>query len=683
MTREPSQQFNQGRQASAGFSNSSQTAQLQSPQYGSAQTREGGGTNENDLVITPGQLTKLGEGNDAQTKYIHWPHTDKSGVTLGKGYDIGSRSENQVVSELLAAGMGREQAVKISKGAGKKGQEANNFVRRHKNDIGEIDTSVQYALLSTMLEKYKGDAKAVATSTTAKKDRNGYYTNARGREVKDGAKAGTYVLSAAQWDNLHPAMVELLTDLKYQGGYYLYQRVASINKRLIENDGNHLAQFKSLLPLFEVSRGLSPMDKYGTRIGEAKGNKSTFYNQSSEDLQGASTRRNRIRLAYIKHIISALENGGNVTMQGGNSSDTQQEPQTNSGESTSPTNTNSSSSESSSSGNNNSDPSKAIGKGVVKASSLNVRKGPGTNNSILFPLSKGTEVKIYSKEGNWLMIGANQWVHGNYVEQTETPQSPTAKGSVNVPRLNVREGAGTNFKRLRVITKGTEVEIFEESGDWLRIGENQWIHGDYVTKGSASSTESASVSASSLNVRKGPGTQFDKIKSIPQGTKVEIIKREGDWAQIGDGQWVHGGFLSTGNQQSTQTSGDNNPTTPRKEGFDIDAAVNTLNSNATARSRGLCALYVRYALDAGGLKTAGHRGNANAYFRNLPALGFTAVNTTTYQKGDIVVFDKIGKHKYGHIAMWNGSQWVSDFRQRNIIVANAYRSARQQVYRWQ
>jgi hypothetical protein len=36
-----------------------------------------------------------------------------------------------------------------------------------------------------------------------------------------------------------------------------------------------------------------------------------------------------------------------------------------------------------------------------------------------------------------------------------------------------------------------------------------------------------------------------------------------------------------------------------------------------------------------------------------------------YQKGDVIVFQNTVKHKYGHMQMYNGSQWVSDFRQLN------------------
>jgi|GEM_PF-1512321 len=294
------------------------------------QLQEADGQGES-LTLTRGELTSTGEGSDAQTSHVHWPETSASGVTLGKGYDIGSRTAAQVIQDLTAAGMGQSQATKISAGAGLKGNAAGTWVNQNKDDVGVIALDVQHQLLATMLEVYTDNAESVATNDSATKDGSGYYTNARGREINDGVEEGTYKMSSDQWENLHPAMVEFLTDLKYQGGYYLYDRVAQVNETLIANDGNHLEQFKGVAALFESqSEGAdSYMDRYGQRIGEGSGNTETFYGQTAEELEGATTRRNRIRLAYLKNVISALEAGNDVVF------DTDAE----SGESASPENT--------------------------------------------------------------------------------------------------------------------------------------------------------------------------------------------------------------------------------------------------------------------------------------------------------------------------------------------------------
>ncbi|OWP84470.1 hypothetical protein BWK59_05265 [Flavobacterium davisii] len=121
----------------------------------------------------------------------------------------------------------------------------------------------------------------------------------------------------------------------------------------------------------------------------------------------------------------------------------------------------------------------------------------------------------------------------------------------------------------------------------------------------------------------------------------------------------------------------------KKEGYDIDAAVNYIVSNAEPSSISACAKYVRKAIEAGGLSTAGRPVSAKDYDTFLPTLGFSKVETTDYVKGDIVVFDAVQGHQHGHIAMWSGSQWVSDFKQNSIIVNSAYNNGTKSIFRWQ
>ena len=268
------------------------------------------------VSIQRGALTAAGEGSDAQTKFIHWPHTAASGVTLGKGYDIGSRSASQVVADLVAAGMSETQATAISAGAGLKGDAAGAFVTNNRDAIGEIAKSVQISLLGTMLTAYTERARTTATSTTPDASNR----NAAGREAAGGLEAGTVVMSDIQWNNLHPAMVEFLTDLIYQGGYYGWDRVKQINTRLKANDGDHLAQFKAVRELFQqdAEGNDSTMDRYAAQIGEGRaGRGSTVsFGDSTVDYSG-HFRRNGLRLAYLNHVIAALEGGKDVQIDNG------------------------------------------------------------------------------------------------------------------------------------------------------------------------------------------------------------------------------------------------------------------------------------------------------------------------------------------------------------------------------
>lgn len=123
---------------------------------------------------------------------------------------------------------------------------------------------------------------------------------------------------------------------------------------------------------------------------------------------------------------------------------------------------------------------------------------------------------------------------------------------------------------------------------------------------------------------------------------------------------------------------------PEVRDFDVDKAVAELNRRARPKSKAMCAMYVRIALEAGGCDTRILL-HAYQYMDFLPKINFKEVSKEGYkaQKGDIIVFPKIGSRKSGHIAMYNGKQWVSDFFQPGIIVHKDYRKADYRYYRFQ
>ena len=103
-----------------------------------------------------------------------------------------------------------------------------------------------------------------------------------------------------------------------------------------------------------------------------------------------------------------------------------------------------------------------------------------------------------------------------------------------------------------------------------------------------------------------------------------------------------------------------------------EEAARYATEHAEKKSVGMCALYVRKAIIAGGIPL--YMGSdAWSYKYTLPILNFHQVGKKSEREvGDIVVFQPIGGRRFGHIAIWNGSQWVSDFKQRNLIVHSDY-----------
>ena len=131
----------------------------------------------------------------------------------------------------------------------------------------------------------------------------------------------------------------------------------------------------------------------------------------------------------------------------------------------------------------------------------------------------------------------------------------------------------------------------------------------------------------------------------------------------------YGGGTGTSSGGSGGTSGSNHS---GSSSYNKSAAINYLVHHATEtyniKTNGNCALAVRMALEAGGLDTTGHPHDACGYDSFLPKLGFVQVEKNGYtpKAGDIIVLEAIKGHPHGHIAMYTGAQWVSDFKQKDM-----------------
>ena len=101
--------------------------------------------------------------------------------------------------------------------------------------------------------------------------------------------------------------------------------------------------------------------------------------------------------------------------------------------------------------------------------------------------------------------------------------------------------------------------------------------------------------------------------------------------------------------------------------LDIPAMSTWLNDNAYSSSRGQCAKYVRLGLEAAGANTSGHPVAAADYANTVQRNGYVPITAGSYvpREGDITVISRTDQHAYGHIVVYDGRQWISDFKQKN------------------
>ena len=119
--------------------------------------------------------------------------------------------------------------------------------------------------------------------------------------------------------------------------------------------------------------------------------------------------------------------------------------------------------------------------------------------------------------------------------------SAATTGKVNTSALNVRSGAGTGYARVGSVTQGQTVTIVDsvkaaDGYTWYKISgaASGYVRGDYISNVVSDNVTSktGTVTADYLYVRTGPGTNYSKMGSTTNGTRVTIISAHGDWYKV-------------------------------------------------------------------------------------------------------------------------------------------------------
>ena len=120
--------------------------------------------------------------------------------------------------------------------------------------------------------------------------------------------------------------------------------------------------------------------------------------------------------------------------------------------------------------------------------------------------------------------------------------------------------------------------------------------------------------------------------------------------------------------------------------LDLYKAIAHLRSHALPGSIRRCATYVKQALAAGGLPYIG--GDGNTVGPKYEVYGYKRVNLKQngrnfegMKAGDICSID-VKHHNQGHACMYDGYQWISDFKQRTCIPYNLNTVNWARVWRW-
>lgn len=209
---------------------------------------------------------------------------------------------------------------------------------------------------------------------------------------------------------------------------------------------------------------------------------------------------------------------------------------------------------------------------TVINSYVNIRSGAGTGYTKLGTANGGdqltiTKTKVVNGEtwgkftGGWICLTYTDF--GMAMEEDSAVVGVvTATGVVNVEKLNVRAGTGTQYAIVGSLYLGDQVEITQQKTigvmSWGKISTG-WICLSYVdmTPVSGETTEDSDkkeeetavsgeviatgtvVNCNSLRIRSGAGTGNAQVGSLACGTRVEIYEK----ASVGSQTW---GRISSG-----------------------------------------------------------------------------------------------------------------------------------------
>ena len=208
-----------------------------------------------------------------------------------------------------------------------------------------------------------------------------------------------------------------------------------------------------------------------------------------------------------------------------------------------------------------------------------VRSAPTNDSNVLSTLNAGDEVEVNRVETNngtqWAYIPLKGWVDTQYLDMTNvtvggstttpaatnppattapaatTPAATTPaagngntgttntttggkKGVVTANDLNIRQSAGTNSDIVGKYSYGTRISILETSNGWGRTDKG-WVSLAYVYQDGATGKNTAKglVTGTTLNVRSGPGTNYDSVSSYGRLTRVNILEQ----IKVGNTTW--------------------------------------------------------------------------------------------------------------------------------------------------
>ncbi|WP_129670441.1 SH3 domain-containing protein [Candidatus Chloroploca sp. Khr17] len=220
---------------------------------------------------------------------------------------------------------------------------------------------------------------------------------------------------------------------------------------------------------------------------------------------------------------------------------------------------------------------------TIAGDTVRLRNGPGLAYDDVDRVQVGTEIEVVARFEEWLQIRrvgeeTLYWASAELVNIPEAvvytlnqvpadvipPPPPPKIGVVREESLNLRDGPGVNYVSMAKMTAGQELTLIQRYEEWFLVeygSQYGWVTSEFlnIVDGVIERIPIASsipdpnpplvgmVLENRVNLRRGPGSAYDRVGSINADNNVKLLARHKDWYRVelenGTRAWIFSDLL--------------------------------------------------------------------------------------------------------------------------------------------
>jgi len=348
---------------------------------------------------------------------------------------------------------------------------------------------------------------------------------------------------------------------------------------------------------------------------------------------------------------------------------------------------------------------------TISGDVVKLRNGPGLAYDDISRITGGTSIEVLGRHEEWLQIRqsgdpAAYWVAAELVDVPEAviyalnvvpdesipPPPPPKIGVVVEEGLNLRDGPGTNYISMARMGNGQELTLVEQFQGWFLVeygDQYGWVTRDFlnIVDGVVERVPVAqtipdpnpdlvgAVLENAVNMRKGPGSAYERVGSVNAGAQVALLAKYKDWVkvQLDDGTkaWIFSDLVKISPMAIRRVPTTTNfPALPSRVAATRGSSGAAVNVAASGDVAGYAVQFIGYRYRWGGTGPGGFdcSGLTSYVYRQygvgLPhsaagqfstRYGAMIGNMGSLAPGDLVFFANTGGHRgISHVAIYIG-----------------------------